>query len=98
MMTICVACTTGQPLFAECQLLCRVQKKHSANRLFAECQKKHSANKLFAECFFTLGNEPVCRVFFLHSANKNYKAYFKALNDFKLKSVQLQSCITSQNL
>jgi hypothetical protein len=43
--------------------------------------------------------QPFCRVFFvLHSANKNYKAYFETLNDFKLKNVQLQSCITSQDL
>ena len=57
--------TTGDALFVECLVLCRVSKHgHSAKRQFTECrtwQSRHSAKAVFAECQ-TLGKEG-------HSAN-----------------------------
>jgi len=89
------------------------KKKHSAKRVLCRVSKKHSAKKVFAECFFfTLGKVPsLLSVFFdtrqrpsLPSAKKetlgkeNFKSKFEALNKFKSKSFELQSCITSQDL
>jgi len=87
--------------------LCRVQKKkHSAKKI-------SNQNLVFAECFFlTLGKVPsLPSVFFdtrqrpsLPSAKKetlgkeNFKSKFEALNKFKSKNFELQSCITSQDL
>jgi hypothetical protein len=44
-------------------------KKHSANRLFVKCQKINTRQiACLPSVFFTLDKEPVCRVFFFHSA------------------------------
>ena len=98
--------TLGKAIFVEC-IFCRVYFiGHSAKTVFAECQKntlgkqKHTAKYVFAECFFlALGKEVFSRVyFFLPWANQFFEAIFEALNEFKWKTFQLQSCITSQDL
>ena len=58
------AFTTGDRLFAKCQVDCRVFFfGHSAKSFFVECGKKHSAKKLLCRVYFlTLGKEALCRV------------------------------------
>ena len=42
--------TTGNQLFAECKVVCWVQKKNTQqSRFFVECQKKHFAKNVSAE-------------------------------------------------
>jgi hypothetical protein len=56
-----------------------LNKKHSA--------KKHSAKKLLCRVQKkTIGKDILCRVPKKHSAKQFFKAYFEALNEFKLKS------------
>ena len=61
--------------------------------------KKQFTLSLPSAFFLALGKEAFCRVhFFLPSANQFFELIFEALNEFKWKTFQLQSCITSQDL
>ena len=60
--------TTGDRLFAECQVVCRV--------LFSGTRQR----RLCRVFFLTLGKETLCRVFFLTLGKENFKAHFEAVN------------------
>ena len=68
---------------------------------FAECLFPSTRQRCILPSAFVLalGKEAFCRVhFFWPSANQFFKAIFEALNEFKWKTFQLQSCITFQDL
>ena len=75
--------------------------RHTAKCDFAECLFSGTRQRCILPSVFVLalGKEAFCHVhFFWPSANQFFKAIFEALNEFKWKTFQLQSCITSQDL
>ena len=96
-------CVFAECLFSGTRQICILPSaifRHTAKCVFAECLFSgtrqrgilpsaifwHSAKYVFAECLF------------FSSANYFFKTIFEALNEFKWKTFQLQSCITSQDL
>jgi hypothetical protein len=78
MFTICIQGTTGNRLYVECQVVCRMFFfGHSAKKLLYQVSKKNTA-----ECFFlTLGK------FFWHLAKKFFaECYFFTLGKHKFQS------------
>jgi hypothetical protein len=79
--------------------LCRVPRQTLDKALLCRVFFGSRQRTLFAECFFYTRQRPS-----LPSAKKetlgkeNFKSKFEALNKFKSKSFELQSCITSQDL
>ena len=74
--------TTGDRLFAECQVVCRVfffghSAKTSLPSVFFDTRQRGSLLSIF----LTLGKEPLYRVLFFFTLSKeNFKAYFEAVN------------------
>jgi hypothetical protein len=83
-----VSITAGIRFFAECHVPSVFFRALSKEAFCRVLNKKHSVKK-------TLGKEAALP---FHSAKQFFKAYFEALNEFKSKSFQLQSFITSQDL
>jgi len=95
------------------ELLCRVPKeKHSAQRVLCRVPRKTLGKDilcqvfifdtrqrtLFADCFFDTRQRSSLPSVKKTLGKKNFKSKFEALNKFKSKSFELQSCITSQDL
>ena len=86
--------TLGKAIFVECFFLLSVfYLALGKDHLYRVYDKIHSAKPS------ALSKEVFCRVHFCWpSANYFFKAIFEARNEFKWKTFQLQSCITSQDL
>ena len=89
---------SAKTFFAECFFFTR--GKEPSLPFFCRVFFLHSAkNPLCRVFFFILGKDPLCRVQKKETLGKEkFKSKFEALNKFKSKSFELQSCITSQDL
>jgi len=73
--------TTGDRLFAECQVVCRVLFfGHSAKTPLPSVFLTLGKEALCRVFFLTLGKEALCRVFFFTLGKEDFKAYFEAVN------------------
>jgi len=72
-------------------VVCRVFFRALDKKALCQVPKEHSAKK-------TLGKEGSLPSVKKTLGKENFKSKFEALNKFKSKSFELQSCITSQDL